>query len=121
MRIDKYLWCVRLFKTRTQATDACKNGKILIQGENVKAGLELKTGETFTVKTGSLRYTYAVKGFPASRVGAKLVPEYLEDITSPEDKDRNELILQNKKDNAFYEQGRPTKKNRRDLDKWKEI
>lgn len=121
MRVDKFLWCVRLYKTRTQAADACKAGKILVQGENIKASVELKTGEVFTAKNGSLRHTYLVKGFPASRVGAKLVPEYLEDITSPEDKDRNELILQNKKDNAFYDQGRPTKKNRRDLDKWRDL
>lgn len=121
MRIDKYLWCVRLYKTRTMAADALRSGKILLNGESAKASLELKPGQIFTVKNGSMRNTYTVKAFPASRVGAKLVPEYLEDITSQEDKDRNELIVQNKKDNAFYDQGRPTKKNRRDLDKWREI
>lgn len=121
MRIDKYLWCVRLYKTRTQAADACKKGKILIRDEVVKSSMELKPGESFTLKNGSMRYTYQVVGFPASRVGAKLVSEYLADITSPEDDERNKLILLNKKESAFYDQGRPTKKNRRDLDKWNDI
>lgn len=121
MRIDKYLWCVRLYKTRTQAADACKNGKVLMNGEAVKSSLELKGSEIFSVKSGSMRNTYEVLGFPASRVGAKLVNQYLEDITSPEDAERNKIILLNKKESAFYDQGRPTKKNRRDLDKFREF
>lgn len=122
MRIDKYLWCVRLYKTRTQAADACKNGKVLIKEAAAKSSLELKGQETFTVKSGSMRNTYSVKGFPASRVGARLVSEYLEDITSPEDAERNKTILLNKKESAFYEDGgRPTKKNRRDLDRFKDF
>lgn len=121
MRIDKYLWSVRLYKTRTQAADACKKGKIMIKEEAAKASLELKAGESFTLKDGSMRHAYKVIGFPASRVGAKLVSEYLEEITSAEDLERNRLIVLNKKESAFIDQGRPTKKNRRDLDKWREI
>lgn len=118
MRIDKYLWSVRLFKTRTMAAQAIKDGKIVINDNEVKSSYEVKINDEFLLKSGSMRFNYKVIAFPKTRVGAKLVAEYLTDITDEENKKRNQIILDNKKNNAFFEEGRPTKKNRRAIDKW---
>jgi ribosome-associated heat shock protein Hsp15 len=119
MRIDKFLWCIRLYKTRSLATSACKAGKIIINGDPVKPSLETKLGMEFQVKNGSMRNSFRVLDFPSSRVSAKLVPEYILDITSPEDKKRNDLLVESKKENAFYEYGKPSKKDRREISKFR--
>ena len=82
LRIDKWLWEVRLFKSRSLATDACKAGKVKMDGANVKASKEIKEGDIITVSLNPLFKTVKVKQFPKSRVNAKLVPEYMDDLTS---------------------------------------
>lgn len=119
MRLDKFLWCVRLYKTRTLATEACKSGKILIGGDAVKPSLEIKLQTEFSVKNGSLRYSYCIIAFPSSRVSAKLIKDYLIETTSETDRERNKMIQEARKENAFYEYGKPTKKDRRSIEKFR--
>ena len=118
LRIDKFLWSVRIFKTRSLATDACKKGRVLIDGQPVKASRLVKANEEIKIKKPPVVYTYKVIAFPKSRVGAKLVPEYITDLTSEE-----ELLKLQKTDSFFIKRdkgtGRPTKKERRLLDKMK--
>lgn len=120
MRIDKFLWSVRLYKTRTLATAACKAGKITINDENVKASFECKIGNELTIKNGAFKNSYRILEFPSSRVAAKIVSKYILNITSSEDQKRNELMLLARKENALYEYGKPTKKDRRELKKFRE-
>ena len=80
-RIDKFLWAIRAFKTRTDATDACKGGKVKVAGVNAKPSKEVKPGDVLTVKKGSVTYTYKVLQPLERRVGAKLVPEYALNLT----------------------------------------
>ncbi|MDE5559757.1 MAG: RNA-binding S4 domain-containing protein, partial [Bacteroidales bacterium] len=75
MRIDKYLWAVRLFKTRSQAAEACRNGRVFINEEAIKAAREIKIGERFDLKQHGVKFTYQAVGVPPSRVGAALVPQ----------------------------------------------
>lgn len=119
MRMDKYLWSVRLYKTRTLATAACKAGKIILNGESIKPSFECKVGMEFTLKNGALKNSYRIISFPSSRVAAKLLPEYILTTTSKEDLERNEMMLLARKENAFYEYGKPTKKDRRAINRFK--
>ncbi len=118
LRIDKFLWSVRIFKTRSLATNACKKGRVLIEGQPVKASRFVKVNEEIDIKKPPVVYTYKVKDFPKSRVGAKLVPEFITDLTSEE-----ELLKLQKTDSFFVTRdkgaGRPTKKERRLLDQMK--
>lgn len=118
MRGDKFLWSVRLYKTRTDAADACKDNKVVLRDNAVKPGQEMKVDDEILIKKGSLRNMYRVLGIPASRVGAKLVSNYLTEITPAADQEKNRLILDNKKESSYKGEGRPTKVNRRKLDKW---
>ncbi len=116
MRIDKYLWSVRLFKTRSIATEECRKGKILINDVVFKASREVKINDVFQVKKTPLVYTYKVKGIPKSRVGAKLVDDYLLNMTPQEELDKLENMkvgVQSVRDRGA---GRPTKKDRRIID-----
>ena len=83
-RIDKWLWCVRLFKTRSMATEACRAGKIKMNGVPIKPSHEAKVGNVYDVSINQLHKTVEVIGFPTNRVAAKLVPEYLNDLTPTE-------------------------------------
>ena len=117
VRIDKYLWAVRLFKTRSQAADACKKGKVLINGLTVKPSREINVDDVFELKKNPVIYKYKVKELLSNRVGAKLVAQYLEDIT-PSD----ELFkLEVERNMPYFKRdrgaGRPTKKERRDIDR----
>ena len=116
IRIDKWLWSVRLYKTRSIATEECKKGRITIDGIAVKPSRVPKIGDIVRVRKIPVTYSYRVKGMPSSRVGAKLVVDYMEDITPPEEL----KILQMQKDSGYTGRdrgtGRPTKKERRDLD-----
>lgn len=116
MRIDKYLWCVRLFKTRTMATDACSGGKVKLHGENVKPARELKAGDMLEMKKGPITRRYRVLAFPNARVSAKLTEQYVEDIT-PE---TEILKLESLKYVSVIRRdpgtGRPTKKDRREME-----
>ena len=114
-RIDKFLWSVRIYKTRAQASEASKKGKILIDGIPAKASRLVKEGERLDVKKPPVVYSYIVKGFPKSRISAKLVSEYVHDITSSEELKKLEF------NESFFVKrdrgtGRPTKKERRTID-----
>jgi len=116
-RIDKYLWLVRIYKTRSIATEACKKGRVMINDFPVKPARLINTGEIIQVKKNPVLYTYRVKDIPPSRVSAKLVDDYIEDNTPEEEKLK--LDMKNKTHTVyrFKGSGRPTKKDRRDLDK----
>ncbi|NVO21113.1 MAG: RNA-binding S4 domain-containing protein [Bacteroidetes bacterium] len=119
LRIDKWLWEVRLFKTRSQATDACKAGKIKIDGTNIKPAKDIKIGDIISVSLNPLFKTVKVKQFPRSRLGAKLVPDYMEDLTPQSEYDRVKLIEATNAEFRERGSGRPTKKSRRVIDKLK--
>ncbi|MFN4299377.1 MAG: RNA-binding S4 domain-containing protein [Thermaurantimonas sp.] len=116
MRIDKFLWCVRLFKTRTLATEACNAGKITIDGQPVKPSREVKPGITFTYRNMGINYVYEIKDLPKSRVGAPLVKTYLENKTSQEELEKLEMIRLARAFTRPKGMGRPTKKERRDIE-----
>ncbi len=115
MRIDKWLWMVRVFKTRTMATDACNAGKVKFNGQNVKPSRDVKINEIFVVKIEVLEKTIKVLGAPKSRVGAALVPNYCADLTTSETYENAKLMRQKfeKRDHGV---GRPTKRDRRQID-----
>jgi len=123
-RIDKWLWEVRVFKTRNQATVACRSGKLRIDGQVVKPSRELHPGEVIYYHQAPLIRTFSVLGFPKSRVGAALVPAFMEETTSEEELGKLKTM---KKMNYEYREkgiGRPTKRERREIDslkkRWKE-
>ena len=119
VRIDKWLWAVRLFKTRSQATDACRSGKVMIGDQPVKPSREVHPGERIQVKTGALVRTVEVKDLLERRVGARLVENYLIDHTPEEEYERHKMV---KSANFEYRDrgvGRPTKKERRLIEKLK--
>lgn len=116
MRIDKYLWCVRVYKTRSIATDACKKGHVKIDGVSIKPSKDIFTGEKLTVRKNQVVHELIILDLPKSRLGAKLVSLYLNDVTPKEAFEKQELI---KYSQDYYRKkgsGRPTKKDRRDLD-----
>jgi len=119
LRIDKWLWEVRLFKSRSLATDACKAGKVKMDSSNVKASKEIKEGDTITVSLNPLFKTIRVKQFPKSRVNAKLVPDFMEDLTPQAEYDRVKLIDATNSEYRDRGIGRPTKKQRRVIDQLK--
>ena len=113
--MDKWLWMVRLFKTRTMATDACNAGKIKIAGVNCKSSREIKIGDEIQVRIGQLVKTVKIVDAPKSRISAKLVPDYYIDLTSPEEYKRVQLLRINVEQRE-QGLGRPTKRDRRQLD-----
>jgi ribosome-associated heat shock protein Hsp15 len=119
LRIDKWLWEMRLFKSRSLATDACKAGKVKMEGSNIKASKEIKIGDTIVVSLNPLFKTIRVKQFPKSRVNAKLVPDYMDDLTSQAEYDRVKLISDASSEYRDNGVGRPTKKQRRVIDQLK--
>ena len=117
-RIDKWMWAVRIFKTRTIAAEACKKGRISINGSYVKAARMIKPGDVIQVKKPPITYSFKVLQAIEKRVGAKLVPEVMENVTTP---DQYELLEMSKISgfvNRAKGTGRPTKKDRRDLDEF---
>jgi ribosome-associated heat shock protein Hsp15 len=118
MRVDKFLWCTRYFKTRSLATDACKKGHIKMDGERIKPSRDVFPGEKLQVRKNQINYELEVIGIPANRVGAKLVDLYRKDVT-PAEAFENQEFLRYSRD--FYRKkgtGRPTKKDRRDIDSY---
>ena len=116
VRIDKYLWSIRVFKTRSDATDACKGGKVRVNGNDIKPSKTVRPGDTITVRKGAISYRYRVLALIDKRQGAKLVPEYAENITPPEELDKLKSPVETfflKRDRGS---GRPTKKERRQMD-----
>lgn len=120
MRIDKYLWCVRFFKTRSIATEACKQGKIRINECVAKPAREVFPTDLLTVRKNQVNYKIEVLGLPVSRVGAKLVNLYMNDVTPKENLEKLELLKYSKDYYRKKGTGRPTKKDRRDLDDFAE-
>lgn len=120
MRIDKFLWCIRLFKTRSLASDACSKGRIKLNGEVVKQAKEAKQGDLLELRINPIWRTFEILDFPKSRVSAKLVPELLKETTSEEALEELAMVQKmNASSREFGIYGRPTKKNRRNLDRFK--
>lgn len=115
-RIDKYLWAIRVFKTRTDATDACKGGKVRLNGNDVKPSRTVACGDVINVRKGAILYSYKVVATIEKRVGAKLVPEYAENITPQDELDK----LRHPVETFFLKRdpgtGRPTKRDRRQME-----
>ena len=115
-RIDKWLFAVRLYKTRSQASEECRKGKITIGGMNIKASREIKVGETIQLRRPPITRSYKILALTENRMAAKLVPEFLTETTPASELE----ILEVQKKMSVYERergtGRPTKKERRDLD-----
>lgn len=121
MRADKFLWHVRLFKTRSLASEACRKNQVQVDGTTVKASREIKQGDKIRVRRFQVFFEFLVLDIPKSRVGAKLVPLYLKNITPPEEIERMGMMRLSRATyvNA-YREGRPTKKDRRDMDDFTE-
>lgn len=116
VRLDKYLWAIRVYKTRTDATDACKGGKVRVNGLDVKPSREVKVGDTITARKGAVVYTFKVKELLSNRVGAALVAQYAENLTPQEELDKLKAPVETfflKRDRGA---GRPTKKDRRQME-----
>ena len=117
-RLDKWLWAARIYKTRTLAADACKNGRVAINGAQAKPSRTVKAGDKVDVKKSPITYTFRVKQPIEKRVGAKLLPDVLENITSAEQYE----LLEMSRISGFVDRargtGRPTKKDRRALDEF---
>jgi ribosome-associated heat shock protein Hsp15 len=121
LRLDKYLWAIRLFKTRSQAADACDNNKVKMNGDNVKASKPVKAGDEYEVKTEARKWIIKVTGLLDHRVQYSEAINYYTDLTPPEDKD-----IVKYQPSVFHtgkrlsKVGRPTKKDKRDLDDFME-
>ncbi len=115
-RIDKWLWAVRIFKTRTLAADACKNNRISINGTTVKPSRMVKEGDEVSVRKPPVTYTFRVKQAIEKRVGAKMLPDIIENITPPEQYELLEINRISGFVNRAKGMGRPTKKDRRAID-----
>ncbi len=117
MRIDKFLWSVRFYKTRSKASDACKRHHVTINGMPAKPSKEVFPGDEISVRKDQITYILRVLNLPENRLGAKLVPYYVKDLTPPEAFEHKRLM----RDAQLYYRkkgtGRPTKKDRRALDK----
>ncbi|UZR93072.1 RNA-binding S4 domain-containing protein [Chondrinema litorale] len=117
MRIDKFLWSVRIFKTRNVAAEACKSGRVTMSGQFVKSSRAVKEGDVIEVKKTPIWRKFKVKKLLKSRVGAKLVDEYVQDLTPAEELEKLEIIRKSGILSRPRGLGRPTKKERRDIDK----
>lgn len=120
VRIDKWLWAVRLFKTRSIAIEACKKGRVSIKGVTIKPSRSIKVGDVIEVRRPPVTYSFEVLNLSENRMGAKLVPEFMKDVTSASQLE----ILEMSKMSGFVDRargtGRPTKKDRRELDQFTE-
>ena len=119
-RIDKWLWAVRIFKTRTLATEACAGGKVKIDCTAVKASRNIKKNDIVQVRKGVVKYLYKVRKNAEKRMGAKLVPDFLEDITPEEELAKLKSAQKQPIQTREKGQGRPTKRERRNMDKFRE-
>lgn len=118
VRIDSFLWAVRIFKSRSLASDACKKGRITINGNVVKPARVVVVGDIIGVRKAPVTYSFRVLQTARNRMGAKLVPDYILNVTSQEELE----VLEMQKLSGFIDrakgEGRPTKKDRRSLDEW---
>ncbi len=115
-RLDKWLWAARIFKTRSMAADACKNGRVTVKGANAKPSRTVKVGETIDVKKPPIVYSFKIINAIETRVGAKMIPQVYENVTSPKQYE----LLEMSRISGFVDRargtGRPTKKDRRAMD-----
>lgn len=120
VRIDKWLWAMRVFKTRTIATEACKKGRVMMGGVPVKPSRAIKEGDIIEVRKPPITYSFRVKATTQNRLGAKLVPDYLENITPQSQYD----LLDMTRISGFVDRrkglGRPTKRDSREMSRFKE-
>ena len=118
-RIDKYLWAVRLYKTRSLATEACRCGHVRMGGQTLKASHEIKEGEVYEISIEQLHKVVQVKKLLDHRVGAALVPDYLTDLTPQEEYERIQMVRQYSFERRDRGVGRPTKRDRREIEDFK--
>ena len=118
VRIDKWMWATRIFKTRTIAAEACKKNRVMIQGVNVKASRMIKVGDVIQVRKPPITYSFKVLEVTERRMGAKMVPQYLENVTTADQYE----ILELNRISGFVDRakgmGRPTKQDRRELEQF---
>lgn len=119
IRLDKWLWTVRLFKTRSQATEACKGGKVKMGGVNAKPSKEVRVGDEIDVVQSGIRKSVRIKQIGNNRVGPKLVPDLLEDLTPPEELEKLQMARKINYERRERGLGRPSKKDRRNIDRLK--
>ncbi|WP_175621496.1 RNA-binding S4 domain-containing protein [Chryseobacterium schmidteae] len=120
MRIDKFLWSIRFYKTRSVSADEIKKNRVSIGASVVKSSKEVKEGDVIKIRKNKIEYKIKVIQIPKSRIGAKLVPLHIKDVT---DKDQYEQLMMRKMSQEYYRnrgEGRPTKKDRRDMDDYVE-
>ena len=118
MRIDKYLWCIRMFKTRNIATESCKKGHVKIDETNCKASKDVYGGEIISIRKNQMNLKIEVLDIPKSRIGASLVHQFCKDITPKEEIEKLDLLKYSKDYYRKKGTGRPTKKDRRDIDNY---
>jgi len=116
VRIDKWLWAVRLFKTRTLAADACKKGKVIIQNVQVKPSRNVKVGDIVSIKRNPILFSFKVLALSENRMNAKLVADFMLNVTTPDQLELIELAKLAGQIGRDRGTGRPTKKERRELD-----
>ena len=118
IRIDKWLWAVRLFKTRSLAAEACKKGKIIVQNRPVKPSKNIAIGDIIQIRRNPIVYSFEVLNVSQNRMGAKLVPQFMAHVTTPDQLALLEILKLEEKNKRTKGLGRPTKKERRDLDEF---
>lgn len=121
LRLDKWLWAIRAFKTRSLASEACKGGRVKIEGVSAKASRDLKIGDIIEFKAGHLDKRIKVVQLIKNRVNATLAVQNYEDLTPPEEYERLEFINQMKVEKRDRGAGRPSKRDRRDIEKLKNL
>ena len=119
IRIDKWLWAVRIFKTRAISTDACNSGKVKIEGKSIKPSRAVKLSDTISVQKGIIKFIYEVTGLIEKRVSAKIASENVKDLTSEKEKFKMKVASAQTVATREKGMGRPTKKDRRDIEKLK--
>ena len=117
-RVDKYLFAMRIYKTRSMAADACKKGRVTMNGVELKPSRAFKIGDKFSVRKGPVTFSYEVLQLSENRLGAKLVPDYMRDITAPDQLEILELARLAGKSGRDRGTGRPTKKDRREIEQF---
>lgn len=116
VRVDKWLWAVRIYKTRSVAAEACKKGKVTCNGQTLKPSHVVKVGEIYQVRRSPVTFSYKVLALAHNRMGAKLVPDFMQDVTTPDQLQLLDLHRLAQATGRARGTGRPTKKERRELD-----
>lgn len=121
VRIDKFLWSVRIYKTRSLATQMVKAGKVKVNEQEVKPSREVRVGDIISAQQGPLHRTISIKQLLQNRVGAKLVDGFIDDLTPAEEYERIEMLKKYNSEQRNRGDGRPTKKDRREIDRLKNV